>query len=90
MPAVGGGDLRDRLREHLQMIRGGVRASVTRTKLDREEFTGVVAGDQDRMKPIRVLVGRRRAFLVAMRQHDRGVHVEHDHPFADVPACRPC
>jgi hypothetical protein len=36
-----------------------------------------------------VLVGRRDALLVTMRQHDRGIDIEHDDPVVDVPASGP-
>jgi hypothetical protein len=41
--------------------------------------------DHDRQVP----AGRSGLILVAVRDHDRGVHVQHSHAWADVPSGRP-
>jgi hypothetical protein len=40
----------------VEVIGGGVRPDVTRPQPDSEQFTGVVAGDRDRMEVMRTLV----------------------------------
>jgi hypothetical protein len=51
-PPMCGGDLRERLGEDVEVIGSGIRAGVAVPQLDREQFTGVVADDQDRVEPM--------------------------------------
>jgi hypothetical protein len=46
MTAMHGGDLRDHVRQHGEVVGGGVRAGVARPQLDGEQLIGVVASHQ--------------------------------------------
>jgi hypothetical protein len=54
MPAVLRGNLVDCLGEHVEVIGGGVGAGVARPQPHGVELTGVVAGHQDWVEPVRV------------------------------------
>ncbi len=83
--AVGGGDLPDRLGQDLHVIRGRVRPGVPSPQRRGQELLGVVAPHSERVIPEGPFERRRCMLLLAVRDHDRGVHVQH-HDVAQVAA----
>jgi len=59
------------------VIGGGVATGVAAPKGGGEELAGVVAEGQHRVVPECLLERRRRVFLLAVTDHDRGVEVDH-------------
>ena len=78
LPAVGGGDLGDRVGEHLDVVGGGVRPGVPGAQHRGQELAGVVAPHPERVEPEGPLERGRGVLLLGVRDHDRGVDVEHD------------
>ncbi len=72
------GDLGDRVGEHLDVVGGGVRPGLPGAQHRGQELLRVVAPDAERVEPEGPLERGRRLLLLAVRDHDRGVHVEHD------------
>jgi len=67
-----------RVGEDLDVVGGGVRAGVPGAQLAGEELLRVVAPHPDRMVAEGPLERRSRVLLLAERDHDRGVEIEHD------------
>ena len=89
LAAVGGGDLGDRVGQHLDVVGGRVRPGVPGTELRGEELLGVVAPHPERMESEGPLEGGRSVLLLTVRDHDRGVDIEHDQVVAQVGAGDP-
>jgi hypothetical protein len=76
--AVGVRDLRQRLVQHGDVVRSGVRPGVARSEQTRQRFTGRVEKAQQRVVAPRLLPGLGSLFLLRVAEHDRGVDVEHE------------
>jgi hypothetical protein len=76
--AIKGRDLPDGLLQHLDVIGGGVESRAAGAQEQRQRFTGVVTPDHQRMVTPGRLIGARCELLVGMRDHQRGVHPDHD------------
>lgn len=74
----GGGDLGDRGVQDLDVVGAGVGAGVAFSEHRHQQFAGVVAGGQQRMKPVGALECPFRSGLVGVGGHDRGVEPDHD------------
>jgi hypothetical protein len=74
------------------VVGGGVGAGVPGSQQDRQRLTGavraVVAERPERVMPVPVFERRRRTFLVRVRGHQGGVHVDHDRPRGIDPSNR--
>ena len=60
------------------MIGRGVRSGLPGPQHRCQELIRVVAPHAERVEPRGLLEGGRRVLLLAVRDHDRGVHVQHD------------
>lgn len=78
IPTVGARDLGDRIAEDLDVVGRGVRPRSTGPQLRSQELLRVLAPHPQRVEPEGPLERGRRLFLLAVRDHDRGIDIEHD------------
>lgn len=76
--AIPGRDAGDRLVEHGEVIGGGVGPGAAFAQQQRQRLTGVVTPRLQRMTTPGALKSARRELLIGMRDHQRGVHPDHD------------
>ena len=85
-----GGDLRDCLAQDVDVVGSGVGASIARAQARGEKLSCVVAPHADRVVPERALICRSCMFLLAVGDHDGGIHIEHDRRSQIPPRTRRC